>query len=200
MLMSIQVAAFLGSPRKGGNSEHLIEAALEGAREAGAETRLFRLDGLSIRPCRGCGACGKTGRCVVEDDMVPIYEAIRASDRFILASPIHFFALSAQAKIMIDRCQAFWSEKYLLKKPVPPGPLGRKGLLLVVGAYPKGDDAVRCSETCARAFYHSINVKEFRTLSYLGQEGPGVIRKHPSAMAEAAEAGRWLADLGAVGS
>ena len=68
-----------------------------------------------------------------------IYNAIKTADRIILASPIFFFGLNAQAKIMIDRCQAFWCEKYLLKKPIPEGKFGRKGLLLLVGGHGKGD-------------------------------------------------------------
>jgi len=65
--------------------------------------------------------------------MQKIHEEIRSADRIILASPIFFFGLSGQAKIMIDRCQPFWHEKYIRMKPVPAGPHGRKGLLLLVG-------------------------------------------------------------------
>jgi multimeric flavodoxin WrbA len=71
---------------------------------------------MDIRPCQNCGGCDDTGSCIIEDAMVDIYEAIRSADRIILASPIFFFGLSAQTKIMIDRCQAFWCQRYLLKK------------------------------------------------------------------------------------
>ena len=90
----------------------------------------FKLNFMNIKPCQDCGGCTKTGICVVNDGMKDIYDAIRDADRFIVASPIFFYTVSAQTKTMIDRCQAFWCEKYLLKKEIPAGPDGRKGLLL----------------------------------------------------------------------
>jgi len=191
--MSIKVASFLGSPREGGNTEILLNATLQGVKDAGGEARVFRLEGMNLHPCRNCGVCSREGKCVVKDDMSVIYEAIRASDRLILASPIYFFALSAQAKLMIDRCQAFWSERYLLNRPIIAGPKGRKGLLLLVGAYKKKTDGVKCCEVCAEAFFHSVSVRNFRTLSYLGVDAAGAIREHPVALGEAYDAGRNLA-------
>ncbi|MBI5142539.1 MAG: flavodoxin family protein [Nitrospirae bacterium] len=187
--MSVKIAAFLGSPRKNGNTELLANAAASGARDAGAEVETFRLADMSIAPCKSCGGCGKTGRCVFQDDAIRIHDAIRNADRIILASPIYFFALSAQTKAMIDRCQAFWCEKYLLKKPVPPGPAGRKGLLLLVGAYAKSDEGICCAEVCAKAFFNTVSVSDHRRLSYIGIDGAGTIREHPTALAEAYEAG-----------
>jgi multimeric flavodoxin WrbA len=190
--MRVKIAAFMGSPRKDGNTELLLNAAISGARDAGAEVETFRLAGMSIAPCRSCGGCNKTGRCVFRDDAIAVHDAIRNSDRIILASPIYFFALSAQTKIMIDRCQAFWCEKYLLGKPVQPGPAGRKGLLLLVGAYAKSDEGMHCAEVCARAFFNTVSVSEYRRLGYAGIEGAGAINGHPAALAEAYEAGENL--------
>ncbi len=129
----MRIIAFNGSPRKGGNTQLLLDEAVRGARELGAEVTVHNLNTLSIRPCQNCGGCDDTGRCVIQDDMQMIHADIRSADRIILGSPIFFFSVSAQTKIMIDRCQAFWSEKYVHKKPVPPGPHGRKGLLILVG-------------------------------------------------------------------
>lgn len=189
---NVKVAAFLGSPRKGGNTEILLENVLRGARQAGADVQLIRLAELSIEGCRNCGGCMKSGRCVVKDDMAGIYDAIRTSDRFVLASPIYFFSVSAQAKLMIDRCQAFWAEKYLLKRSLPAGPGGRAGLLLLVGAYTGKQDGVRCAEICAEGFFHSVSVPNFETLSFLGYDGAGEIRRHPTALDESFAAGRRL--------
>jgi multimeric flavodoxin WrbA len=109
----------------------------------------------------------------------------------ILASPVFFFALSAQTKIMIDRCQSFWCEKYLLKKPVPEGEYRRKGLLLLAGGMKK-QIGIECSENTARAFFRTISVPEHNTLSYLGVDAKGAILEHPTALREAFEAGRNL--------
>jgi multimeric flavodoxin WrbA len=123
--------------------------------------------------------------------MSRIYNAIRIADRIILASPVFFFGLSAQAKIMIDRCQAFWCEKYLLKKPIPEGKFRRKGLLLLVGGMEK-EAGIKCSETIAKAFFRTISVPEHKTLSFLGVDVKGAILNHPTALKDAYEAGKEL--------
>jgi len=81
---------------------------------------------------------------------------------------------------MIDRCQAFWCEKYLLKKTVPSGPYGRKGLLLLVGGM-KNDTGIQCAGATATAFFRTISVPEHNTLSYLSIDSKGAILNHPSA-------------------
>jgi multimeric flavodoxin WrbA len=185
----VNVVAFLGSPRKGGNTELLLREAVRGT---GREVRLFELNGMNLIPCQNCGGCEEAGMCILEDDMNEIYAAIREADRIILASPIYFMGLSAQAKAMVDRCQSFWCEKYLLKKPLPEGEFGRRGLLLLVGGM-KREEGVRCSETTATAFFRSISVPEHTTLSYTGVDAREAILKHPTALKDAFEAGRELA-------
>jgi len=187
----VKVIAFLGSPREGGNSDLLLREAIRAVEESGSAVRLFPLNEMNIMPCQNCGGCDETGVCIYEDDMTQIYEAIRTADRVILASPIFFFGLSAQAKAMIDRCQAFWCEKYLLKKSIPAGPHGRKGLLLLVGGMKK-EIGMECSEATAKAFFRTISIPEHKTLGYLSVDAKGDIRKHPTALNEAYEAGREL--------
>jgi multimeric flavodoxin WrbA len=189
----IKTIAFLGSPRKDGNTELLLQEAVKGIEAAGSQVRTFRLNLMNIKPCQNCGGCEETGECIIDDDMTEIHSAIRTADRFILASPVFFFALSAQTKIMIYRCQSFWCEKYLLKKPVPEGEHGRKGLLLLVGGMKK-EIGLQCSENTARAFFRTISVPEHSTLGYLGVDAKGAILEHPTALKEAFESGRKLAD------
>jgi len=198
----MKVIAFLGSPRKNGNTEILLNETIRGIAASCSRTgrkgsdcgvQVFNLNLMKISPCQDCGGCDKTGECIIEDDMPQIYNAIKTADRIILAAPIFFFGLSAQAKIMIDRCQAFWCEKYLLKKPIPQGRHGRKGLLLLVGGMGK-KAGVECSEATARAFFRTISVPEHKTLSFLGIDAKGAILKHPSALKEAYEAGLQLVE------
>jgi multimeric flavodoxin WrbA len=187
----VKVIAFLASPRKDGNTELLLKEAVRGIEDSGGSVRIFDLNCMDIQPCQNCGGCDEAGICTVSDDMDEIYGAIRDADRIILASPIFFFSLSAQAKIMIDRCQSFWCEKYLLKKPIPPGSSGRKGLLLLVGGM-KREVGEQCSNSCATAFFRTISVQEHDTLSFLGVDAKGAILKHPTAMKDAYEAGKKL--------
>jgi multimeric flavodoxin WrbA len=188
----LKIIAFSGSPRPGGNTEIMMSEALRPLAEASHDIAVYPLNTLSIRPCQDCGGCNRSGVCVLTDEMTGISAAIRAADRIILASPIFFYGLSAQAKAMVDRCQPFWCEKYLLKRPIPAGPRGRKGLLLLVGGMKK-EDASRCAGATAKAFFRTVSVPEHETLSYGGIDGPGDIKKHPTALRDAYEAGIRLA-------
>ncbi|MEE9520871.1 MAG: flavodoxin family protein, partial [Dehalococcoidales bacterium] len=86
----------------------------------GAEVKTIVLNDLDITPCQHCDACLKKGECRIEDDMQMVYRELEQADRIVLASPVQFLGPSAQMKAMIDRCQALWARKYVLKMP----PLG----------------------------------------------------------------------------
>lgn len=187
----MKVIAFRGSPRIKGNSNRLLEEALQASKDGDHEVRVFSLNEMDISPCQNCGGCDNTGVCIINDDMNEIYTAIRNADRIIVASPIFFFGLSAQLKGMIDRCQSFWCERYLLKKSISTGPHGRKGLLLLVGGMKK-DVGVQCSSSTATAFFRTVSIPVHDTLSYLGVDSAGAILNHPTALSDAFEAGKKL--------
>lgn len=187
----MKVVAFLGSPRIEGNTELLLNEALMPAREGGHEVILFKVNQMKFLPCQSCGGCEDTGECILDDDMADIYKTIREGERFILASPIFFFGLTAQIKAMIDRCQCFWCEKYLLKKPIPEGKHGRKGLLLMVGGM-KNEIGFRCGGATAKAFFRTISVPEHETLFYPSVDAKGAIKEHPTALKDVYEAGKKL--------
>jgi NAD(P)H-dependent FMN reductase len=190
----MKISAFCGSPRKNGNTEILLKEAVRGIEEAGHDVQTFYLNTMNIKACQDCGGCNDTGKCILRDDMDQITDAIRDSDRIILASPIFFFSLSAQAKLMIDRCQSIWCEKYLLKKPIEGGRFGRRGLLLMVGGMKK-DVGIQCGEACAKAFFRTISVPDHETIYYLGIDAKGEILNHPTAMKDAFEAGKRLIQI-----
>ncbi|MFH1491579.1 MAG: flavodoxin family protein, partial [Pseudomonadota bacterium] len=69
----MKVLGIYGSPRKKGNTDQLLDRALEGAEAEGAEvTRVYARD-LKMSGCIECGGCDKTGQCVVKDDMQTVY-------------------------------------------------------------------------------------------------------------------------------
>jgi multimeric flavodoxin WrbA len=190
----MNVVAFCGSPRINGNTEVLLKEAVKGIVDAGRSVQIYNLNVMKIKPCQDCGGCNETGKCIYHDDMDQIYEAIRAAHRIILASPIFFFALSAQTKLMIDRCQCLWIEKYILKKAIDGGKLGRKGLLLLVGGMKK-DIGITCADACAKAFFRTVSVPENSVLSYTGIDEKGAIHSHPTALKDAYEAGKKLVSI-----
>jgi multimeric flavodoxin WrbA len=81
----------------------MVKEALEGARQSGAEVEFVGLAGLSIGGCRACPECGKGGRCVIEDDMQPLYPKLVGADVVIIGSPVYFGMITAQTKALLDR-------------------------------------------------------------------------------------------------
>ena len=102
----MRILGIVCSPRKGGNTEILVRAALEAACEAGGETELILVADMNIGPCDGCGACIKNGVCKIKDDMQMVYKQLELADGVILGTPVYFLNVSAQAKAIMDRTYA----------------------------------------------------------------------------------------------
>jgi multimeric flavodoxin WrbA len=101
-----------GSPRRGRNSDTLVEHFLRGLSESGVhEVAHFYLNELGIRPCQGCLGCAEPPHdCVILDDMTGIYEAYKAADLVVWATPMYWGYLTAQMKTVQDRMEALaWS-------------------------------------------------------------------------------------------
>ena len=132
--MSMRVLGISSSPRADGNSDLLLRHALEGAASAGAEVEYLGLRDLQMTGCEECNFCYQGGQCRIEDGFQGIIPGLLAADRLILATPVFFMAVSAQAKMMIDRCQCLWARQYVLKQPLFPGEQrDRRCLVLAVG-------------------------------------------------------------------
>ncbi len=111
----IKVLGISGSPRRHGNTETLLDAVLDGARDAGAEVEKIILRSLDYASCQGCNACHRTGVCIIEDEITPVFEAIARADILIVASPIYSMGITAELKGLIDRTQYIWARKFILK-------------------------------------------------------------------------------------
>ncbi len=98
-----KVIAFIGSPRKGGNSELLTKELLKAAEQEGAETEAIRLVEYDLKPCDACLACRKTKKCKIDDDGEKLFDKVMEADGIVLATPVYFGSCSPQTKILIDR-------------------------------------------------------------------------------------------------
>ncbi|MFH1381634.1 MAG: flavodoxin family protein [Chloroflexota bacterium] len=107
----MKVLGIVCSPRKGGNTELLMQEALAVVREAGAETELVSVIGKKISPCDACASCRETGKCKINDDMQPIYQQMEAADAIILGTPVYFMNVSAQMKTIMDRTYMFLGKR-----------------------------------------------------------------------------------------
>ena len=99
----MKIIGFVASPRKNGNTAWTINQILEGAKDAGNETHIWYSSDININPCKGCLGCVQGDRCIVNDDMQEIYDALKDADALVLGSPIYMGQMTAQAKIFTDR-------------------------------------------------------------------------------------------------
>jgi multimeric flavodoxin WrbA len=186
----MQVLALLGSPRKGGNSEVLMEAVARGMHEAGGRVETVRLCDLKINPCISCGGCDKTGECVVLDDMAALYPKILAAKRIVIASPIFFYNITAQAKAMVDRCQALWNRKRLLReKGEWRQDPEQKGFLVSVAAT-RGERVFDGAVLCAKYAYDAMGFLYGGDYLVTGIDRRGDMAGDTEKMLEAVKAGR----------
>jgi len=118
-----------GSPRPGGNCEYLTQHALRSLAEEGIETEYLSLAGLEIGHCTGCYACQNEPRCIIEDDLAPVYDKMLAADGLILTTPVYFGSASSLMKAFIDRTGMIARSNGDLFKGKVGGPLvvGRRG-------------------------------------------------------------------------
>jgi multimeric flavodoxin WrbA len=186
----MKILGLWGSPRRGGNSEILLNAFLEGAAQGGAEVERIALRELKISPCLEIYHCFKDGTCPIKDDMLPLYNKLLAADVVALASPIFFYGVSAQAKAMIDRTQALWSRRYILKNDFP-GP-ERQGVLLCTGAT-KGRLLFVGARLTAKYFFDAINVSYAAEILVRGVDEKGAILQESETLTAATDLGRRLA-------
>jgi len=188
----MKVLGIFGSPRRGGNTEILLEEALKGAEKEGAKVERLYLSDFTITPCKECHGCDDTGNCIILDEMEKVYPKLLEADVVILTSPIFFYGVTASAKALIDRSQALWARKYLLKDP-SLGKEGkkRKGFFISLGAT-KGQKIFEGAILTVKYFFDVFNAEYVGELLFRGVEAKGDILRHPEALQQAFEAGRRL--------
>ena len=184
----MKVLGIMGSPRIKGNADLLLNEALKGARSQQAEVDKLVVDKLKIGPCREYYTCLKDGNCAIKDDMDEIYPRLLEVDGIIVASPIFFYNVSAQLKTLIDRCQALWTRKYVLKQKMTPG---RKGVFIGVGAT-TGAKLFEGSILTIKYFFKAIDVEYSDELLIRGVDKRGEIKDHPETLSGAFEMGEKL--------
>ena len=186
----MKVLGIYGSARKGGNSDQLLDKALEGARSAGAETSSIYARELKMSGCLACNGCDKTGICIVKDDMQSVYPLFEWADIIFLASPIYFYGLSGQVKLIIDRAQAMWSKRFLEKdaearKRYDSG----KGYLIAVGAT-RGKNLFDGSRLTAKYFFDALDMSYEGGIFFRSLDKRTAVNENPETLKEAFNLGR----------
>ena len=102
----MKAVAINGSPRKGGNTEQMLNIVLDTIKKSGIETKLIQIGGTNIHGCRGCWACTKikNGKCAFNDDILnELLDEVYSADALILGTPSYFADMTPELKAFIDR-------------------------------------------------------------------------------------------------
>lgn len=128
----MKIVRLLGSPRKNGNTAAIADRFCTTAEKLGAEVQTFVLNELDYRGCQGCMACKtKSDRCVLQDDLTQVLDAVRETDVLVLTSPVYFWSVSSQVKGFLDRTYSYWVPDFLTS-PVPSRLTPGKKLVFVL--------------------------------------------------------------------
>ena len=190
----IKIVAIYGSPRRKGNTARLLQRAVEGAREGGAEVEEIILRDLKMSPCLEIYGCKNAGECRLKDDFQTARDQILASQGLMLASPVFFYTVSAHTKILMDRFQSLWVKKYWIDETRKGQPnTQRKGLFIAVGAT-KGKKLFDGILLSLKYFFDVIDMELWKALLYRGLDFEGDVLKFPEYVDEAYEAGKEFAN------
>lgn len=169
------------SPRESGNTTIMVNRALDGAREEGADTEFFSVSGKRLEPCDGCWTCLRKGTCHIEDDMDLLTEKMTAADGIIYSTPVYVYGMTGQAKIILDRT----SHLNLSNK------VG--GVIVVAGSLGSIDPI--------KDLYFNMIIKKMLPANLVAIYGnaEGDVEKMAQGMKAAYDLGREMAQIAAIG-
>lgn len=143
----MKILVLNGSPHPKGNTKALVDAFTKGAQSAGHEVVECCVGTMNIKGCLGCEYCHNKGegKCVQRDDMDKVYPELASADMVVFASPVHYFAVSAQLQAAICRFYAPFrpkAEKYamILSSGSPDVYAGAEGQYKSMLAFFKAQD------------------------------------------------------------
>jgi multimeric flavodoxin WrbA len=183
----MKIVAVLGSPRPQGNSNTLARAFLQAARERGAETQEFLLNQMDFQGCQACMGCKtKSDTCILEDDLAPVLEAIRAADVLVLASPVYFGEVSSQLKAFFDRTYSCINPDFSCRLPA-----GKKAVMVLTQANPDPDQFSGIFPRYER-WLKIYGCDPIRLLRATGVREAGEVTQQPAILDQAAALAREL--------
>ena len=180
-----KVVAFMGSPRKNGNTVTLVKEVIRGAEDAGAETTAFNLYDLNIKPCQGCLACRKTGHCVMQDDFQNLFKHIIEADVVVFGSPIYLWQITAQMKLLWDRLCGLFDENH---KPR----YAAKNLIMVYSQGNPNPQAFQTSFQTYESMFKMFGLNVVSTILQTGGNDPNSAANNKELLEKAYEAGKAI--------
>jgi len=187
------VLAVAGSARRGGNTDMLLEGALDVMRGRGAAVETIVPRRLDITPCRSCGGCDATGVCVIKDVMQDLYVRFSEADHVVVAAPVYFTSVPGHVKVLIDRFQCFWVRTFRLGEPPQPR---RRGMFLCAGGM-ASERFFTCSRSVVGSWMASLNMRCAVSRFFPGVDAEDGVRRRPEYLDEVRAAAEELLAGGA---
>jgi multimeric flavodoxin WrbA len=183
-----KVLAIVGSPRKGGNTDILVQKVAEGAISNGAQVKTLHLGKLNIRECDGCHVCWKGKHCSKNDDMLAIYDKIIESDVIVFGTPVYWYGPAALMKALIDRLVYF-------NCPENRAKIRGKQAAIVI---PFEEENPETAKPVVEFFVKCLNYLEMRLAGAIivgGVSDKGDVLKKTERLSEAFELGKKLGEI-----
>ena len=174
----MKILGIVGSPRRGGNTECLVDEVLAGAQEEGAHIEKYLLNELHINPCQACGGCHTKGECVQHDDMKNILQEMKTSHVWVLGTPVYWWGPTGQCKIFIDRWYGVQRSTFSGRQVILAIPLGGS------------ESYARHTVGMLTDIIEYLGMNLFATILAPGMENRGAVRKKVSLLATARQVGR----------
>jgi len=188
------LVALNGSPIRGSNVDLLLDRIAAGFRAGGGDAEIIHCSALWVKPCQACGPEPTAGYCIFHDDMDLVYAALERADAVVVASPIYFDSVSAQLKLVIDRCNCVTPLVRLADGTTgfrPKWPRTRRGVFVTACG---SRQRYEMAEHCVRGFLKWVGAKWEETLAYAHEDDDlGSVGRSPDWLARAHEIGRRLA-------
>ena len=193
MTVTRTLVALDGSPVRGSSVDLLLQAICAGADEAGGRSVHVRCNDLQVKPCQACGPEPTTGYCIFHDDMDQLYAALESAHAVVVGSPVYFDAVSAQLKLVIDRCNCVTP---LVRLPAggygfrPRWPRTRRGVFVTSCSARHPHEL---AERSVRGFLKWIGARWEETLLWRhDDQDPGSVAGRPELIERARALGRRL--------
>jgi multimeric flavodoxin WrbA len=177
----MKILGLVGSPRRGSNTDLLVNAILEGAAKNNYATEKVYLYDVEIDPCVDCQACKKGKlQCALADGMQTLYPKLEEADVIVFGTPLYWYGPSAKMKLLIDRLRPYIASKKLK---------GKKAVLVV----PSEEGADACSHVVGM-FNLSMKYLELDLMSVLLPKASerGEVKGQPETLYEARAIGKHL--------
>lgn len=186
----MKILAIIGSARRKGNVELLLDKTLEAAKVVNPSVEVEKIhpNTMKFLPCQECGGCNETGICIFKDEMQGVYAKIDEADVIVVASPIFFGSLPAPVKALIDRHQCAWVAKEVLKKTSNKR---KKGVLILVEAS-KRESFLKNAESIIKNFFRVKDIDFSEYLYCPGVDKMGEVLEHHECIEKAVALGKSM--------